>query len=216
MDLPSSSIRRTVVALCGSGPHRLCLSCWPLLLKSKNIFKNLIYEAFFYSSLVLLSFTEKKIYIYYLNKLNRDSFVCAVLYRELSWWLRWSGIHLPMQGTCVPSWGWEDPMEKGMATHSSILAWEIPWTEEPGGLPSTGSQRIGHDWATLTLTLWVNRFFSPLCWVLSGGLMKSKSWRIGPCKGTAELPCRGSQVHPRALQLARRTHGIQQTRWTQT
>ena len=40
---------------------------------------------------------------------------------------------------------WEDPLEKGMATHSSILAWEIPWTEEPGGLQSIGSQRVGHD-----------------------------------------------------------------------
>ena len=41
--------------------------------------------------------------------------------------------------------GWEDPLEKEMATHSSILAWKIPWTEEPGGLQSTGSQRVGHD-----------------------------------------------------------------------
>ena len=41
--------------------------------------------------------------------------------------------------------GWEDPLEKEMATHSSILAWRIPWTEEPGGLQSTGSQRVGHD-----------------------------------------------------------------------
>ena len=40
---------------------------------------------------------------------------------------------------------WEDPVEKGMATHSCILAWEIPWTEEPGGLQSTGSQRVGYD-----------------------------------------------------------------------
>ena len=45
----------------------------------------------------------------------------------------------------VQSLGWEDPLEEGMATHSSILAWEIPWTEEPGGLWSLGSQRIGHD-----------------------------------------------------------------------
>ena len=45
----------------------------------------------------------------------------------------------------VPSLGQEDPLEKEMATHSSILAWEIPWTEEPGGLQSTGSQRVGHD-----------------------------------------------------------------------
>ena len=41
--------------------------------------------------------------------------------------------------------GWEDPLEEGMATHSSILAWKIPWTEAPGGLQSKGSQRVGHD-----------------------------------------------------------------------
>ena len=41
--------------------------------------------------------------------------------------------------------GWEDPLEKGMATHSSILAWRIPWTEEPGRLQSMGSQIVGHD-----------------------------------------------------------------------
>ena len=41
--------------------------------------------------------------------------------------------------------GQEDPLEKGMATHSSILAWEIPWTEEPGGLQSVGVQRVRHD-----------------------------------------------------------------------
>ena len=41
--------------------------------------------------------------------------------------------------------GGEDPLEEGMATHSSILAWRIPWTEEPGGLPSMGSHRVGHD-----------------------------------------------------------------------
>ena len=56
--------------------------------------------------------------------------------------------HLPaMRETRVRSLGWEDPLEKEMATHSSILAWRIPWTEEPGWLQSTGSQRVGHDWA---------------------------------------------------------------------
>ena len=50
-----------------------------------------------------------------------------------------------MQKTRVQSLGQEDPLEKGMATHSSILAWRIPWREEPGGLPSMGSQRVGHD-----------------------------------------------------------------------
>ena len=49
-----------------------------------------------------------------------------------------------MQETCVWSLGQEDLLEKEMATHSSILAWRIPWTEEPGGLQSTGSQRVGH------------------------------------------------------------------------
>ena len=47
--------------------------------------------------------------------------------------------------TWVQSLGWEDPLEEEMATHSSILAWRIPWTEETGGLPSMGSQRVGHD-----------------------------------------------------------------------
>ena len=50
-----------------------------------------------------------------------------------------------MQETWVQSLGREDPLEKGMATHSSILAWIIPWTEEPGGLQSMGSQTVGHD-----------------------------------------------------------------------
>ena len=58
-----------------------------------------------------------------------------------------------MQETRVRSLGREDPLEKEMATHSSILTWKIPWTSEPGRLPSMGSQRVGHDWAT-SLSLW--------------------------------------------------------------
>ena len=50
-----------------------------------------------------------------------------------------------MWETQVPSLGWEDPLEKEMAAHSSILAWRIPWTEEPSRLQSMGSQRVGHD-----------------------------------------------------------------------
>ena len=54
--------------------------------------------------------------------------------------------HLPaMQETRVRSLGWEDPLQKEMATHSSALAWKIPWTEEPGRLQSMGLQRVGHD-----------------------------------------------------------------------
>ena len=52
---------------------------------------------------------------------------------------------LAMQETQVRSLGGEDPLEKGMAIHPSVLAWRILWTEEPGGLQSMGSQRIGHD-----------------------------------------------------------------------
>ena len=52
-----------------------------------------------------------------------------------------------MQETQVLPLVWEDPLEKGMTTHSSILAWRIPWTEEPGGLQSMGSQRVIQDWA---------------------------------------------------------------------
>ena len=48
-------------------------------------------------------------------------------------------------GLIVQSLGGEDPLEEGMTTHSSVLAWRIPWTEEPGGLQSTGSQRVGQD-----------------------------------------------------------------------
>ena len=50
-----------------------------------------------------------------------------------------------MQETWVQSLGQEDPLEEGPATNSSILAWRIPWTEEPSGLQSLGSQRVGHD-----------------------------------------------------------------------
>ena len=50
-----------------------------------------------------------------------------------------------IQETWVQSLGWEDSLEEGMATHSSILAWSIPWTEEPGGLQSRGLQRVRYD-----------------------------------------------------------------------
>ena len=50
-----------------------------------------------------------------------------------------------MWETCVRSLGWEDPVKEGMSTHSNILAWRIPWTEEPVRLQSMGLQRVGHD-----------------------------------------------------------------------
>ena len=54
---------------------------------------------------------------------------------------QWQRIHLQMQEKQIQSWCQEDPLEQDMGTHSSIVAWEIPWTEEPGGLQSTGSQK---------------------------------------------------------------------------
>ena len=65
-----------------------------------------------------------------------------------------------MRETRVRALGWEDPLEKEMAIHSSTIAWKIPWTEEPGRLQSMGSQRVGHDWATslkcLYTYVWIN------------------------------------------------------------
>ena len=68
-----------------------------------------------------------------------------------------------MRETWVRSLGWEDPLEKEMATHSSNLAGKTPWTEKPGGLQSTRSQRVGHDWVTslthLTHKILVKKFY---------------------------------------------------------
>ena len=67
--------------------------------------------------------------------LSTDSFPVAQMVKNLP----------AVQETQVGSLGWEDPLERGMATHSSVLAWKIPWTEEPGGLQSMGSQRLEHS-----------------------------------------------------------------------
>ena len=76
---------------------------------------------------------------YLFNKLGFIVFIWASLIAQ-------SVKNLPaVQETQVQSLGWEDPLEKEMTTHSSILAWKISWTEEPGGLQSMGSQRVGHD-----------------------------------------------------------------------
>ena len=78
---------------------------------------------------------------------------CHFLLQSLSYSFLLSQMvkNLPaMQKTRVQSLRQEDPLEKGMDTHSSILAWRIPWTEVPGGLQPMGSQRVGHDWATNT------------------------------------------------------------------
>ena len=65
-----------------------------------------------------------------------------------SWWLKMVKCLPSMRETRVWSLGWEDPLEKEMTIHSSILNWQIPWTEEPGRLQSMGSQRVRHNWMT--------------------------------------------------------------------
>ena len=70
--------------------------------------------------------------------------------------------NLPAMQTWIQSLGQEDPLEEGMATHSSILAWRIPWTEEPGGLQSMGSQRVGQDWVTNTSRYQLTKSSQPL------------------------------------------------------
>ena len=67
-----------------------------------------------------------------------------------------------MQETQVQSLGWEDPLEKGMATHSSILAGRTSWTEQTGGLQFIGSQRVGHDWLTHTHNVIIEGAFQGL------------------------------------------------------
>ena len=77
-----------------------------------------------------------------------DLSICQIMSNLYSWasLVAQTVKDLPaMQETWVRSLGWEDPLEKGMATHSSILAWRIPWTKEPGRLWSMESQRVRHD-----------------------------------------------------------------------
>ena len=89
-----------------------------------------------------------------------------------------------VQEVWVRSLGPEDPLEKGMATHSSILAWRIPWTEEPGGLQSVGLQRAWHDWATFTFCCffpWCHcdcryRFYLFVV-IVNTGVAKNRFWK---------------------------------------
>ena len=77
--------------------------------------------------------------------------------------VQWKRICLPIQETWVQSLGWEDPLEKEMATHSSILAWKTPWIKEPGRLQSIESQRVRHDWSDLaSMHIWCTLIYCVL------------------------------------------------------
>ena len=98
---------------------------------------------------------------------------------------------MPMQETGVWSLGWEDPLEEEMAAHSSILAWDIPWTEGPGGLQALGSQRVRHNLVTkqqqtkwfqeglcsldLPIWMWLNSLFKEKAMATHSSVL---AWRI--------------------------------------
>ena len=92
-----------------------------------------------------------------------------------------------MWETGVWSLGREDPLEKGMATYSSVLAWEIPWTVEPGGLQSMESQRLRHDWVTNMITFLSLKHFPAQLWTQISPCSQAQLWtQISPC-GQAQL-----------------------------
>ena len=124
-----------------------------------------------------------------------------------------------MRETWVRSLGREDPLEKEMATHSSILAWRIPWTEEPGGLQSMGSQRVGHDWVTsLHFTLvkaWKGEVESFLtrapgyraCSHTPGALRCLPFWRAGTASRSSLCPSASSGINQVTGQEHQRPRG---------
>ena len=92
-------------------------------------------------------------YTYMCTHMHTDTYICVCVCVYINWALVVAQMvkNSPaLQETQVRSLCLEDSLEKGMATHSGILAWKIPWTEEPGGLQFMGSQRVGHGWATNT------------------------------------------------------------------
>ena len=101
-----------------------------------NLYRVLLIRLFFYDAWIIVTFLEK-------ISCQIKSFLASLVAQTVKM--------LPVKWeTWVQSLGWEDALEKEMATHSSILAWRIPWIEGPGGLWSMGSQTVGHNWVTNT------------------------------------------------------------------
>ena len=98
----------------------------------------------------IILFTYNVPWIFFFLSLNTSQcLIFKKLFNTPFWGAPRSSVvkNLPIvQETWVRSLDWEDPLELEMATHSSILAWKIPWTDKPGGLQSMGSQRVGHNW----------------------------------------------------------------------
>ena len=95
-----------------------------------------------------------------------------------------------MQETRVRTLGWKDPLEEGMATHSSIPPWRIPWTEKPGGLQFMGSQRVGHNWATNTFTHFHHILLNSRHMKVQDRKIYKDRKQIGGCLGQGGEGCR--------------------------
>ena len=100
-----------------------------------------------------------------------------------------------MQEIGLQSLGWEDPLEREIATHSSMLVWKIPWAEVPGRLHSKGPQRIGHDWTakhlqalyTFILKLLFSEFIWNLCWKLDHGIFELREDFVHLTKSSVQV-----------------------------
>ena len=109
-----------------------------------------------------------------------------------------------MEKTQVRSLSWEDPLEEGMATHTSILVWKIPWTEEPGRLYPIGSWRVGHDWSQLTHIHTHRQTGFP-----GGSEVKASAWNAGdpgPDPWIRKIPWR-RKWQPTPVILPGESHG---------
>ena len=140
-----------------SNEFALCIK-WPkywsfiFCISPSNEYLELISFRMDWLDLLAVQGTLKSFLQYHSSKasiLRRSAFFIVQLSHPLTSLVAQMVNHLStMRETWVPSLGWQDPLEKEMAIHSSTIAWKIPWTEEPGRLQSMGSQRVGHDWAT--------------------------------------------------------------------
>ena len=119
----------------------VCMRCFYIHSRANITVWLIQYLLLFLSSIIVSHYSWKK---------NSSIRPCATIWsRNGSYWIwmraswvaQWYRFQQPMKKAWVQSLGWEAPLEKEMATHSSILAWEIPWTEEPDRLPSIGSQK---------------------------------------------------------------------------
>ena len=121
-------------------------------------------EYFYLPTLILQHLLLKLLTVSLVEEINIFESICLHSIKFVQWKLcidifGYMYLLSAMWETWIWSLAWEDPLEKEMATHSSILAWRIPWMEEPGGLQSMGSQRVRHDWETSLslLFLWIKQ-----------------------------------------------------------